>query len=719
MISQKNLFSIGKFDFKFNHFLIILILSLSFTISFLLRSLPVEYGWELHEFDPFFNYRATEYIVNNGILEYFDWNDSLSWYPNGRDVSSNSQVMLHLTAAVSYWILGGGGNLYSYTIIFPAIVGSLSCIIIFALIRTISGTTAGLFGSLFFAVSIPVLVRGQIGWFKSEPLGLFFGLLATYLFLSGIKSHNSSSYLRIFFASILFIVGFSSWGGTLFFIIPISVTICLLPFVRSDQNFLIKSISLFTAAIILSSLFFERLSSILIFNMVGFSLISSSIVMGLILIVQKRSSQKNLYGVITLVSILILSITLLLILEHFQITSLPTHRYLNSVIPLLTTTDPLTDSVAEHATLELSHSFLFHSVLMIFASIGIWFLFTKNKLKNLTNDMKIYTLVIGLFAVYIGSAFMRLEIFTSIGIILLSSIGISILIKSSFIKKSNISILTISSFLIVLLLVPLFLPAESNVIKISSSTPPTIKNGGTSFAISSNDWRESLEWVKFNTPDDSVIGSWWDYGYWIQTIANRASLTDNSTTIHHRIISIAKIFFESPDDAWKSLNQMETDYFIIFIAAEKIPFQTQNDEDLYVLRGGGDESKRFWFAQIAGIDMNNYFYDDKFSGKQEFWDDTFLGKMMPYEIFGYVDIKNDRFSEEYVSGWVGLYTKKIKFTDENDPFHLVYSSSSYDDSIENKVIGVFVYEVNPEYIPISEEWESPWTPEPYATNNPN
>ena len=213
--------------------------------------------------------------------------------------------------------------------------------------------------------------------------------------------------------------------------------------------------------------------------------------------------------------------------------------------------------------------------------------------------------------------------------------------------------------------------------------------------------------IKNNTPDKSVIGSWWDYGYWIQTIANRASLADNSTVIDHRIKTIAKIFFENPDDAWKSLREMETDYFIIFISAEKLPYQTPDFKDLYLLRGGGDESKKFWFATIAGVEISDYLYNDRFSGNDNFWKNTFLGKITPYQIFGYVDFENDQFSEEYVTGWTGLYIQENKFSSDDDPFHLVFSSSSVDTPVDNKVIGVYVYHINPDYIPINSEWNSP------------
>ncbi|MDH3203357.1 MAG: hypothetical protein OEL81_01605, partial [Nitrosopumilus sp.] len=178
MNSTYNLFSIGKSNFTLRHLLIIVILSSSFSISFLIRSQPADFGWELNEFDPFFNYRATQYLVDHGIYSYFQWNDELSWYPVGRDVSQNSQVMLHLTAAATYWIFGTGGDLYDFVILFPVIFGSLTTIVIFALVRVLGGTTAGLFSALLYSVSLPIIIRGQIGWFKSEPLGLFFGILA-------------------------------------------------------------------------------------------------------------------------------------------------------------------------------------------------------------------------------------------------------------------------------------------------------------------------------------------------------------------------------------------------------------------------------------------------------------------------------------------------------------------------------------------------------------
>ena len=122
----------------------------------------------------------------------------------GRDVSETSQVTLHLVAATMYNIFGAGSSLYDFTIMFPLIMGSLTSVVVFALVRVVGGTTAGLIASLMFAIASPVLLRGLIGWFKSEPLGLFFGFLALYLFLSGIKTNKGNiSLIKLLFSALI------------------------------------------------------------------------------------------------------------------------------------------------------------------------------------------------------------------------------------------------------------------------------------------------------------------------------------------------------------------------------------------------------------------------------------------------------------------------------------------------------------------------------------
>ena len=40
----------------------------------------------IHEFDPYFNFRSTKVLVDEGFYEFNNWFDDFSWYPLGRVV---------------------------------------------------------------------------------------------------------------------------------------------------------------------------------------------------------------------------------------------------------------------------------------------------------------------------------------------------------------------------------------------------------------------------------------------------------------------------------------------------------------------------------------------------------------------------------------------------------------------------------------------------------
>ncbi len=712
MLENTKLVSIGNFDFKLNHLLIIGILSLSFSVSFLLRVQPADFGFELNEFDPFFNYRATQYIVDNGITEYFEWNDDLSWYPIGRDVSATSQIMLHLTAATTYWIFGGGMELYDFTILFPVIFASLSSIVIFALVRVIGGTTAGLFSAMFFSVSIPLLIRSPIGWFKSEPLGLFFSLLTVYFLLSGINSQNKKiALLKLVGAGILTTFSLSAWGGNQFFIIPLGIFFLTLPFMRKDHKFIIWAIPVYTITTILVSLGFERVSSNFIFGLGGISLIIPTIFLVVCIFIQNKSSKnKTRNGMLVLIGLLIIAPTFLLINADSQFLSLPSHRYLNALNPFLTTSDPLVDSVSEHATTTLSQSFLFHSVLMIFSGIGIWLIIKNLQNKNsnfINNDMLSFSLILGLVGVYVSSTFVRLEVFGSISVIILASLGLTALTKEFLTNKSQskksitkLIKLPYVAGILILLTIPMIYPAGSATSYVTN-VPPTIMNGGTQFTIATNDWLDALNWVKYNTPKDAVVASWWDYGYWISTMGERASLADNSTVHTYIIENIAKMLLSDPETAWNTLNEMQADYVLIFVAGEKL--NVNSSDSFYTLAGGGDESKKQWFMRIAGYDLSKYIHNDGISGTDYYWNETLLGKITPFSLLGYINPNNlNQQSPTFVPGMIAVYEKDIKFPSDGDgPLKLVYASNSFAEEKIGPMLGVFIYEVNKDYKPLS------------------
>ena len=569
MLELDNVVKVEKSSYYRRYLLIIGILVIAFSLSLMMRAYPLEYGFELSEFDPFFNYRATEFMVENGLSAYLEWNDDLSWSPYGRDISATSQVMLHITTSTLYQVFGAGSSLYDFVIWFPAIIGSLTTIIIFGIVRTVGGTTAGLLASLFFAVSPIIILRGSLGWFKSEPLGIFYGLLSVYLLISGIKSDKGKvSVAKIVGAGILLAFGVASWGGVQFFILPIGLLFLALPFLRKDNTFLILTSIIFTSIFLLVTVSFEKSGITFVSGLNGLFLIGCTSFLTLCFIIKSISKNHIRNGLVLLGG----AITAGIVILSSNVINLPTFRYLNAANPFLLTTDMLTDSVSEHATTTTDISFHFFSVLMIFVGIGAWFLFQKKichtfKIKG---EMAAFALIIGFLGIYFSSAFVRLEVFGSISVVILSSIGISILISKILETKQNSKNFVVKiSFLAIiaaLLVVPMAYPEKLNWSNNGAGLPIPILNSGSNFNISTNDWPASMQWLKENTSEDTIIASWWDYGYWISTLSERKTLADNSTTLDWQIRKIAAMYLSTPNDAWHILtNDRETDVSSHFI----------------------------------------------------------------------------------------------------------------------------------------------------------
>jgi len=60
---------------------------------------------EYKQFDPYFNFRSTKYLVNEGFYNFINWFDEDSWYPLGRIVGGTVYPGLMFTAAGVHWLL--------------------------------------------------------------------------------------------------------------------------------------------------------------------------------------------------------------------------------------------------------------------------------------------------------------------------------------------------------------------------------------------------------------------------------------------------------------------------------------------------------------------------------------------------------------------------------------------------------------------------------------
>ena len=172
-------------------------------------------------------------------MTYFHWTDYTTWFPEGRAVAPTSQDGLQFAGALSYLffrnIFGLQMSLYDYLVLFPVFIGSLTSIVIFFLVKRIAGTAGGLFAALMFAVSPPILERGNLGWFKSEPLGIFLFAVSAYIFLTLLDSDMSARQrvLRGIVAGFLLGYANTAWGGAEYFTAAFGLFFIVLPFLDS------------------------------------------------------------------------------------------------------------------------------------------------------------------------------------------------------------------------------------------------------------------------------------------------------------------------------------------------------------------------------------------------------------------------------------------------------------------------------------------------------
>jgi dolichyl-diphosphooligosaccharide---protein glycosyltransferase len=716
---NKILVKVRGFEFHHKHILIISVLAISFSTAFIMRSYPLKYGFYLHEYDPYFNYRATKYVLDHGINAYWKWHDTMSWYPEGRDVPKTSQSGLHLVTAFLYNVFGHGISLLDFTIILPVILSSLTTIIFFLVVRKISSTSAGLFAALLLAVSPAIVQRGSLGWFKSEPLGLFLGLLAVYLFLSAIKDTKFKYLLaKALFGGLILGVGIGTWNGVQYFSLPISLFLFAIPFIRKDTQYAMYAAIIFTIFTVISAAAFPRAGTLFPFGLSGILLIGGAVFFVISNFLKRLSQTETEKRNIIFLLIVFIVVALAIIASGLYYH--PYRKYLAVINPFFGYL-PIIKSVAEQTPPSVADYFINFSILLIFGGIGAWLSFKRR------DEMAIFALIIGISGIYISTGFTRLLVFASIGIITLAAIGLQWIIRLVFeykefpaaatrpgaqetpkikqkdLNNSKITINIAGSMSIILLLfTPMIYPQDINWISYVD-IPPPIVNGDTGYAIKIHDWINALSWISKNTPRNAVIASWWDYGYWITVLGNRTTLADNATINKTRIETLAKMFMDTPEQGVKIARNLKANYLLIYVVAKSVPI----DGTLYYysLGNGGDESKIYWFTRLGNFNQNKYLEQDGFTPKPMFWNNTLLGNAIPFSPEGYMPVHNGQpigntIYKIYKPNTIAIYSKHIKklqndrYSNYQQQSSLVYLSDSFMDNNQGIVSAVLIYKIN-------------------------
>jgi dolichyl-diphosphooligosaccharide--protein glycosyltransferase len=180
------------------------------------------YGLVIHEFDPWFNFRATEYLAQHGLSKFFQWYDYMSWYPLGRPVGTTIYPGMQMVSVFIWRVLndvvGYKMSLNDVCCYVPVWFGVLATILLFLLTRVCTRSTNAALGAAFVMSIIPAhIMRSVGGGFDNESVAISCMVLTFLCWcysLSG-KDDNKVTYFGVF-TGLAYTCMVAAWGGYIF-----------------------------------------------------------------------------------------------------------------------------------------------------------------------------------------------------------------------------------------------------------------------------------------------------------------------------------------------------------------------------------------------------------------------------------------------------------------------------------------------------------------------
>ncbi|KAB2618476.1 dolichyl-diphosphooligosaccharide--protein glycosyltransferase subunit STT3A [Pyrus ussuriensis x Pyrus communis] len=183
-------------------FILILIGVLAFSIR--LFSV-IKYESVIHEFDPYFNYRVTQFLTKNGIYDFWNWFDDRTWYPLGRVIGGTVYPGLTLTAGSLWWFLNSLNiplSVETICVFTAPIFSAFTSWATYLLTREVKGAGAGLTAAALIAMVPSYISRSVAGSYDNEAVVLG-TLLAALVPVVGFNAVMTSEHFASFLVFII------------------------------------------------------------------------------------------------------------------------------------------------------------------------------------------------------------------------------------------------------------------------------------------------------------------------------------------------------------------------------------------------------------------------------------------------------------------------------------------------------------------------------------
>lgn len=623
--------------------LVFVILGLAWLVGFASRLFAiVRFESIIHEFDPWFNYRSTQYMVENGFYNFLNWFDERAWYPLGRIVGGTIYPGLMLTSGYIHYLLSCLNipvHIRDICVFLAPTFSGLTAIATYLLTKELWSTGAGLFAACFIAISPGYTSRSVAGSYDNEGIAIF-ALQFTYFLW--VRSVKTGSVFWAVLTALSYFYMVSAWGGYVFIInlIPLHVLVLVI-----SGNYTNKIYIAYTTFYILGQLMAMQVPFVgfqpvkTSEHMAAFGIFGLLQLVGALKFVQGRLTQKQFFALFAGVILFTFSIgiLILMLLTYAGYVAPWTGRfyslwdtgYAKIHIPIIA-------SVSEHQpTTWVSFFFDLHITAAVFPA-GLWFC-----VKNV-NSERLFVILYAVTAVYFAGVMVRLMLTLTPVVCVLSGIAFSCIFEKYMLedveqKKAgegkdlkdgmgdrrlydkatakigkqqkaaqtaaasfspaigssdvtdHIGMNTRSIVLVAMLFILLMYVAHCTYVTSNAYSHPSVvlqshtSDGGR---IIMDDFREAYYWLRKNTPDDARIMSWWDYGYQIAGMANRTTLVDNNTWNNSHIALVGMAMSSNESFAYEIMRDLDVNYVLVIFGG--------------VIGYSGDDINKFlWMVRIA------------------------------------------------------------------------------------------------------------------------
>lgn len=569
-------------------------------LAVFIRVQPLNWGYSLSEFDPFFHYDVTKYIVKNGFLSWFEWHTNRSWYPFGRDIGHSSLPGLPFTSAAIYYLLSGFGfqvTVLDVCIMLPIMMSIATCMVAYFLGKDVGGKGVGLLSALFLAINPAYISRTYLGFFDDETIGILGILLTILFFLRSLKQKEKWQISLGYSIATGLCLGYvcASWGASRYPLSLLALFTLLLIIAGKYNRRLLISYGTFMGVGLLIAIFVPKLGLRFLKEFDCLGAIGIFLILLVIEMSQrfKTKSSRTVFIIIFLLAIGSSAIAL----WHFGFISLPIRKFISVINPFYRVQIPLIESVQEHRPATWSSFYYQFGMLIFLAPLGMIFAF-----QNFTNH-KIFMILYALTSLYFSASLIRLTIILAPAICILSSLAIveilrpfmDIATQRSFTRRRRRFYPKVGRAFSVIFIMALFAlvfwPMTRGIE--SAYMPTTIMASSIPVRSQINDWPEALVWMNENLDEDEVVVSWWDYGYWISVVGGKISLVDNATINGTQIARVGRMFMSNETQALvelKSSSGRLPGYVVVFTTIG----QAIGGQILF-----GDEVKWRWMAKIG------------------------------------------------------------------------------------------------------------------------